>query len=177
MRVLGLCLALGLSLVILGCETTDDDNLGAVRACDNSAGKMAFTQPAAASAAATACAGIMTPTNAATPEGGTIMFGLILMEDQKFSCVGQMSTALEQPSTGGHDGTLSAMPFLVMNTAADAPLLVSAANTSGSTSLILLANLIQAATYLNGLGGIGVMGTDAFTMLSNCAAGAGGCAI
>ena len=177
LAILTLGLALGLSL--LGCETATDDNIEAVRVCVNSASKNAYTNPAAAATQATTCQNMMGTLAAATPQGNTLNFTITLLQYQKFNQIAQMATLMGQASPGGHQGSMGALPVLILanpgphasgSDITTAATLVTTAQASGSSGLQLLAGLINAATVLDSLNNF-AGGNDAFTSLQACAAG------
>ncbi|MDZ4677994.1 MAG: hypothetical protein SGI74_10875 [Oligoflexia bacterium] len=156
-----------LSFSLTACETAEDGNIEAARACVDNAAKSAFTNPDAASTAASGCEAKLG--SVTTKEAQRVRFGIYLIVDKKLHRMAEMVDAMKTNS-GGLDGMNVALSVLVVpGGATRSQSYVNAGNGSASSGIKKVASLINMATNLNDCSTFGAGATGVQTAVAACA--------
>jgi hypothetical protein len=161
-----------LAFSLTACEGTDDDSIEKARACVDNAAKVAFTNAAAASAAASTCE--VSIAGVTTKEAQRVRFGIYLIVDQKLARMAEMVDAMKKPAAGV-DGMAAALNVLVVpGGATRATSYQNVGNGTQSNGIKTVASLISMATNLDSCtgnaGGFAGGGTGVTTAVTACAA-------
>lgn len=162
-------------LLVLACETSEDDTIEKARTCVDNAGKMAFDDPDAAADAALECDSMITNSGLTTKEAFRIQFGAILIKQKKLDRIAEMADAAKNQSTvsgSPADGLNSAINIMVFTggttDGSDAARIKTAGSNLGGYSKVV-GEFAYFATRLDSLSNI----TDA-TSANNAAAACAG---
>ena len=131
-------------LVVLGCETPEDNNIEKARACLNKAAQLASSQPAVASAQAfNSCEPLIANVN--NTEAGRLGVGIVLVEEQKLANL----TSIETAVSNGTNAVSTSIAYMTFSSLSQVNKLTNYANISQSSGVTELADIVSLAYFVN----------------------------
>jgi hypothetical protein len=130
-------------LILLGCETPQDNNVEKARSCLNKAAQLATVQPsAAASQALNTCEPLIANVNNA--EAGRLGVGIVLVEEQKLANL----TSIETAVSNGTSAITTSISYMTFSSQNQVGKLINFAGISQSAGVTELADIISLAYYV-----------------------------
>lgn len=145
-RLLALILATGLT----ACETQEDNDLEAIRACTDVATQLSLASDSTAITKGAECETLLNSKNLTSKEAYELGFTLILIRENKLNRLDDMVTAMETNTSGTTNSLNGALSWLALSSNSVATELSTKASGIGDGAQ-MLASLITVATSVNSL--------------------------
>lgn len=179
MKKFALILIMATLALAIGCaESQEDKDLEALRACVDSATRLALTnQAAAAVTQANVCDGIYTSKNLTSKDAKQISFGILLIQQQKMSQISNMVTTMSSGGSANVNSLNGALTYLAFDTSSNALKAKTLGDSLGGGAQVLGGLIYMATTLQSFAGGAASFDTagEVKTAITNCITGGSQC--